>query len=559
MSKPGQGDNSIERNQTDATGTEPETDGLRTDFQDTIRPTGATTGDTSAGTQQVAKLPPETGEVEQLPTIEVVTEANPKQSFFVYERYSNTTTDELYNQLDEQRVTGDMTAVTGLLYNELIGRSDNIGKTAPSSIAALQRALDANRAFEDTEPGEFTPAGGELTPDERVQYHKAIAQDLHEMLNGVTLRRDMGFALHSRQSTFEAQPFIEASVKAADELPADLIKKQVELMRAEKIDNPELKKAFDQFAQRLEDSVTGQSALSLSTRRDAVLFNLGTDLLPGIDDQGKIISVHVAHGERKIYNPGKAFELAQEVRQKTIELTGKDPLEVRSQMDDALVHSPKPPQPDFATTNIYAITSQLALRSHGEKGRVDAAEFGATLLDNFDQTDLNKDGILDYDELDKLSKSATTDKEKQIASALDDTRIQLTRLGQQGDWASGLRRDDIQDFLKQQKASTDQLEKIRDARARLLYTDEFATADANGNKYLTQRELRKFIADKSSTMTPGEVESFKYLSENFDKISRSWWGIQRQDIKDMRPNIVTKVESALWKAYYKTGPTVSDR
>jgi len=100
------------------------------------------------------------------------------------------------------------------------------------------------------------------------------------------------------------------------------------------------------------------------------------------------------------------------------------------------------------------------------------------------------------------------------------------------------------------KGSTERLEKIKDARNILLFNNTFGAADANGNGNMTSTELGRFIKQQRPNLSNRELQSFSSLQNEYSNISKSWWGMTKSDLVDLRPASVKSVESSLWKNYY---------
>ncbi|MDZ4833346.1 MAG: hypothetical protein SGJ27_06050 [Candidatus Melainabacteria bacterium] len=454
-------------------------------------------------------------------------------------------------------------------HKEVIARADKElplkeVKTAVESIGVLQNALEAGKKVKLDEHDKPVLSDKELSPQDRWNYHQAIAADLITMNQQITARTEFSNFLRTTGQSAESDKMSAEAIELSDKIPTDLVQRQAK--SAAQFSNSlggegETGATLGSFAQFLTHPTYGLDKLAVSTRKDIASGNLGLKAEPtrnflGIKDGG----IDLTFGKEKLFNSDRAFELAKELRQKTIEITGKDPITsgdkaVGSFIGGEILASEKLAQVDFSKTNVYAMAEQLSGRRFEGTGKINSAEFAEISAKMFDKIDKSGDKKLDPKEI-KLAATDTTlpSEERQAIETLQETQDLLQGLNKNDGPGKGVSRDDLLTFVKEQRESTERLEQIRDARAKLLFNNEFDTA-AGDSKYLTQKELRNFLtvkSDSSSPLSENELKSFNYLNDNFSTLAKSRWGITRSDLADTRSESVKRVESSLWKSYYNS-------
>lgn len=343
----------------------------------------------------------------------------------------------------------------------------------------------------------------------------------------------------------------EASEKSRD-LPTDLIKRQisstVELLKT--LPKEANREAYEEYLRFLADPDSGLLTLSDQVQKIEMQHYTGAAPVIAFDAKGSITGVvDMRFGAGQRFDPEKAFEIAQQIREQSIKTWGKDPL-TSGDKEGSQFFPSQYSTLDFDKNNIYAVAEQLSGRRFQGIEKLDATEFARLSLSLFNGLDTNGDKVVDERELhEKLKQRNLPVLEKQAVSTMIDVLPTLQTMDRAGS-SRGLAREDLQAFLKVSVETSERLEKIKDARNILLFNNTFGAADANGNGNMTSTELKRFIKHQNPNLSNRELQSFSSLQNEYSNISKSWWGMTKSDLVDLRPASVKSVESSLWKNYY---------
>lgn len=418
----------------------------------------------------------------------------------------------------------------------------------------VQDSIDQNKHLNYDESSDSLSLS-DKPPEEGETYrnYSSVILYLDAYRDPIDARRNLAGLFHVAGEEDGAATMRAEASKLSKELPTDLIDRQVTSIK-KALENPNLenREEFENVLKYLNDPDVGLSSLADSTQKDELWHHLGPQISVNYGPNGDIQGVRdLRFGTNQRFDPDKAFEIASEIRERAISKTGKDPLA----SGDVEASKPFPGDVDglsFDEQNIYAMTEQLSGRRFPDSGKLSTTEFADMSLSIFDSLDRNGDKVLDVGELkDSVSKPDLTREEKQTLGTLIDampTLMGMTRAG----GSDGIAKEDLQKFRAESADTTEVMDKIRDARRRLLSAGDFGKADANGNGHMTLRELNGFVQKQMPLFTDNDIQSFRSLTEEYSKISKSWWGMKKADLVDFRPDSVKRVETSLWKNFYES-------
>lgn len=416
----------------------------------------------------------------------------------------------------------------------------------------IQSALEKNRHLNyDEKTGDISVSNKPPEDGEQARHFS----DLQIYLNGITepinARMNQAALLNSVGDVTGAEKLMSRASELSRDLPTDLIQRQmVSTAEALKSVPQAALPGYEQHFLFLADPDSGINNLAERTHKVELQHYLGASPVIKFDDKGAITGVaDFRFGVDQRFDPEKAFEIAQKLRELSIKQNGTDPLAVGDKEASQIIPS-RYSTIDFDNNNLYAITERLSGRRFEGTGKLSTSEFAEGGLQIFNALDGNGDKVLDQKELREwLAKPELNSEQKQVVGTMLDampTIMEMSRAG--GD--KGLAKEDLEAFLQESKNTAERLEKIKDARSRLLFNNDFGAADANGNGYMTSAELKSYVERQSPTFSDSELKSFKDLQNQYSNISKSWWGMMKSDLVDLRPNSVKRVESSLWKNYY---------
>lgn len=224
-------------------------------------------------------------------------------------------------------------------FEELIKRYDMMlppaeVESSKESIKVLQAALEAGKDVKAGPDGKL-PVVDDATPlseERRFQFHQAIMGDLETMNSQARIRLAYAQFLRPAGQLADAEKYGKEAVAMSDKLPIDLLKKQDQILNAdlEKITDPAKRQAMQGASMFLtgQDAETGVIKMPINSRKFLAQFYLGTEVTPQVDKDGNIVGIKsIDFGKSESFKPDKAFEIAQETREKTKEILGFDPMD----------------------------------------------------------------------------------------------------------------------------------------------------------------------------------------------------------------------------------------
>ncbi len=215
------------------------------------------------------------------------------------------------------------------LYEEVIKRHDLVFnkdavKQSKESIAILTRALQEGKGIVRGADGRPAIADEPLNNETRFAFHTAVVRDLQFMSEQVAVRQEFAmFMRHHKQFKDSERLTLEARERA-DALPIDEMKLEIKQLAKDVLMEPNAEKRQMMQAAALflngDNSDNGAIKLPINTRKVLAQLYLGTEVTVK-DGVAK-----VEFGKNSGFKPDKAFEVSKEVREKTQEILGFDPL-----------------------------------------------------------------------------------------------------------------------------------------------------------------------------------------------------------------------------------------
>ncbi len=203
-------------------------------------------------------------------------------------------------------------------------------KRAVESIESLQHSLEAGKEITVGPDGKPTLSEVPLTEERRYQIHVAIASDFGVMERQVTSRMALFAALRSANQFASAEDCLVEAKSMSDRLPINLIRKEQKLL-VDDLTNTSSSRRRQEMQVQAEhlmgtDAASGMIKLPLTTRTTLAQFYLGTQVHTQPDARGEH-SLSITFGGTNSFKPDKAYEIANEMRAKTKEILGFDPLD----------------------------------------------------------------------------------------------------------------------------------------------------------------------------------------------------------------------------------------
>lgn len=292
------------------------------------KPAPVAEGQAPRGTLQERALdqPPVTDQMDQPPVAGVIKSFNPKFEGMGTETLEAAKRDR---RLDFQTQTE--------VHVELIKRAENILtnddiKESKESIALLLKAMKEDRAITQDADGKPIISNEPLSPEQRWEYHRAICGDLANITNRCVTKMDAAFFSFARGQYKDAQEFGLAGVAEADDLPLDLLKAESDQLKRDLAfyADPAKRGEMTQMAMRLSGEFRDQAAnaMPITTRKFMTMLYLGTELKAAGGE------LRPEFGKTSAFKPELAFEMAKQIREKTKEIFGFDPLDGKQGRQD---------------------------------------------------------------------------------------------------------------------------------------------------------------------------------------------------------------------------------
>jgi hypothetical protein len=180
-------------------------------------------------------------------------------------KFQHESTEEVRNRLFQSLLlSDDGLSAAGDVHKELVARSDirlspTDARVAIESIGKLQDALDSGKPIKTDGFGSTPSSDRELTPEEKVNYFKAIAADLEAMDEQVRSRQDYAGYLRAVGRDTEANQLDIEAATLSERMPPDLLKRQANSAEdfAKTLDNGPLKEQFELYVKFLRDPDSG--------------------------------------------------------------------------------------------------------------------------------------------------------------------------------------------------------------------------------------------------------------------------------------------------------------
>ena len=416
----------------------------------------------------------------------------------------------------------------------------------------IQTAIEKNKHLNyDEKTGEISVSNKPPEDGEQTRHFSDLQIYLNGVADPINSRMNQAALLNEVGDVTGAESLMSKASELSRNLPTELIQRQIySTAQALKSVPDAALPGYEQHFLFLADPDSGINNLAERTHKIELQHYLGATPVIKFDKTGAVAGVaDFRFGMDQRFDPDKAFEIAQQIRDLSIKQNGTDPLSVGDKEASQIIPS-RYSSVDFDNNNIFAITERLSGRRFEGTGKLSTSEFAEGGLEIFNETDDNKDKVLDQKELREwLAKPGLNSEQKQVLGTMLDAMPTIMGMSKAGG-DKGIAKEDLQAFLNETKETAERLEKIKDARNRLLFNNDFGAADASGNGYMTSTELKSYVEQQSPTLSDRELKSFKHLQDEYSNISKSWWGMMKSDLVDLRPNSVKRVESSLWKNYY---------
>ncbi len=222
-------------------------------------------------------------------------------------------------------------------YTELIRRwdsalaGDNFRKSV-EAIQVLQRALEAGKELVPGPDGQPVVGTEDLSPQRRFFFHSQIIGDMEVMQRQVAIRQEFAQILRARRQFADAERVAIEATQRADQLPVAVMRRQNELLVRDlpTIPNGQQRQAMQEASRFLigDDAESGAIKLAINTRKFLVQLYLGTEIDLQTDGRGNTVGVRaIRFGQTSAFKPDRAYEVAQELRQRTRDILGFDPMD----------------------------------------------------------------------------------------------------------------------------------------------------------------------------------------------------------------------------------------